>query len=601
MIALNLSPAGLRLRRAAVLVPAAATVGVAGWLGVSIAAANGFSPLELVALPLLLACFAWVALSAWTAVAGFMLAVTDRHPVSLRREDSLADVGVPSKRVAILLPIYNEDVGPFYDRLRRMVASLVATGCADRFDFFVLSDTRDPQVQAAEEHGWHALVAERAGGPGVYYRQRADNAGRKAGNISDWVRNWGGGYESMIVLDADSVMAGETMVGLAALMERHPRAGIIQTFSVIVGQRTFFGRVLQFAHRLYGPVLALGAAFWHGPDANYFGHNAILRVGAFAAHCGLPKLSGPPPFGGDVLSHDFVEAACMRRGGWEVWSLPDIGGSFEEMPADLLSFAGRDRRWVQGNLQHLRILGAAGFTAMSRFHLITGALAYAMSMVWLLMLIAATGIALERALMTHQFFPEGPSLFPVWPVARNAEIRLLLGLSLLGLFMPRLLGLAATLLSRARRRGFGGAWRVTAGALIESVTTTAAAPSLMLFHASFVLAITAGRAVGWEAQPRGATSVSWSAAIRACAPQAWVGAGWLILVSLAAPDFLGWIAPVVAGLLLVVPFVVLSSRAGTAGFLRNHGVLTIPEEQHAAMPGSESGIVAPAWRDAPLA
>ena len=118
-------------------------------------------------------------------------------------------------------------------------------------------------------------------------------------------------------------------------------------------------------------------------EANYYGHNAILRVSAFAPCCRLPVLSGRPPLGGEILSHDFVEAAYLRRGGWYCWILPELRGSYEEVPTNLLDYAVRDRRWVQGNLQHARLIGEPGLHWMSRLHLGMGIFAYLASPLWL--------------------------------------------------------------------------------------------------------------------------------------------------------------------------------------------------------------------------
>src|SRR5690606_1977055 len=136
-------------------------------------------------------------------------------------------------------------------------------------------------------------------------------------------------------LDADSIMSGETLLTLVRTMQATPRAGIIQTVPMPVGQQTMFGRFVQFAARLYSPMLATGLSFWQVGEANYWGHNAIIRIAPFMKHCGLPVLTGEPPLGGEILSHDFVEAAFMRRGNWHVYLLPDLEGSYEGLPANI--------------------------------------------------------------------------------------------------------------------------------------------------------------------------------------------------------------------------------------------------------------------------
>src|SRR6201999_2471868 len=154
-------------------------------------------------------------------------------------------------------------------------------------------------------------------------------------------------------------------------------------------------RMQQFASSVYGPVFSAGLAWLQGPDGNYWGHNAIMRVRAFMAHGGLPRLPGKPPFGGEIMSHDFVEAALLVRAGWQVWMAPDLGGSFEAPPPSIVDHLKRDRRWCQGNLQHLRILFAQGLKMPSRLHLAMGIMSYLSSPLWLLLLIVS-GIDMLR-------------------------------------------------------------------------------------------------------------------------------------------------------------------------------------------------------------
>ena len=191
-------------------------------------------------------------------------------------------------------------------------------GSDDHFDYFLLSDTTDPDVWVAEERALVALRDRLRGKGKVYYRHRRKNLNRKAGNIADFVTRWGGAYPNMVVLDADSLMTAHSVVSLAAAMEDDPDAGIIQTLPLIINRNTLFARLQQFAARIHGPIIASGLAVWMGRDGNYWGHNAIIRTAAFAAHCGLPDLRGRPPLGGHILSHDFVEAALIRRAGYAV-------------------------------------------------------------------------------------------------------------------------------------------------------------------------------------------------------------------------------------------------------------------------------------------
>ncbi|MEZ5785713.1 MAG: glucans biosynthesis glucosyltransferase MdoH [Xanthobacteraceae bacterium] len=335
------------------------------------------------------------------------------HP----RHRPLGAVADLSSRTALLLPTYNEDARRLMSRLQAIYESVEATGQGDRFDFFVLSDTTDPDIWIAEEIAFFAL-REQVGETRLFYRRRAENTERKAGNIGEWVTGFGGRYAQMIVLDADSLMTGDTVVRLAAAMEAHPHVGLIQTFPVIVNGTTLFQRLQQFAGRVYGPLIAHGIAWWHGGDSNYWGHNAIIRNEAFAAFAGLPRLDGRKPIGGHILSHDFVEAALIRRGGYTVHIAPMLSGSYEEMPPSLTDYAIRDRRWCQGNLQHLGVLPARGLHWMSRLHLLTGIGSYITAPLWFVFLIVGILISLQAQFVRPEYFRV------VLPFFRNGRPRI---------------------------------------------------------------------------------------------------------------------------------------------------------------------------------
>ncbi len=260
--------------------------------------------------------------------------------------------------------------------------------------------------------------AARPARPGVrlFYRRRPLNTERKAGNIADWVRRWGGAYPQFLILDADSVMTGDSLVRLAAAMAAHPAVGLIQTLPTIANGNSLFARMQQFAGRVYGPVIAHGIAWWHGAEGNYWGHNAMIRTAAFAGQAGLPTLRGRKPFGGHILSHDFVEAALMRRGGWAVHMVPGLPGSYEESPPSLPDLAVRDRRWCQGNLQHIAVLPTRGLHWVSRMHLLTGIGSYITAPMWLLFILVGILISLQSRFIRPDYFPNGKALFPTWPI-----------------------------------------------------------------------------------------------------------------------------------------------------------------------------------------
>ena len=319
------------------------------------------------------------------------------------------------------MPICNEHVPTVFGGLAATIDSLVSTGESENFDVYVLSDTSDPDIRAAEHAAWSELagrIAADSDGESpalrVHYRWRQRRVKRKAGNVADFCRRWGAAYRYMVVLDADSVMTGECLTTLVRLMEAHPDAGIIQTAPRAVGHETLHGRVQQFSARAYGPLFTAGMRFWQLGESHYWGHNAILRMAPFMAHCALAPLPGEGPLSGEVMSHDFVEAALMRRAGWKVWVADEIDGSYEQVPPNLLAELQRDRRWCHGNLQNSRLMFEPRLHAVHRTAFLTGVLAYASSPLWLAFLLLSTLLFAQtrrqRPDLLHRAVPAVPDL-----------------------------------------------------------------------------------------------------------------------------------------------------------------------------------------------
>ncbi|SKA30274.1 membrane glycosyltransferase [Enhydrobacter aerosaccus] len=568
-----------RFRRALLFTLVVLTAALGGALMWIVVGSGGLTAMETALLVIFVPVFASVALSFWSGVFGFVLGVLRLHPISLsRRGPASGPMPVLRQKTAILIPVYNEDPVEVAARLDFTWRSLAATGQGAAFDFFVLSDTQDAATGAEEERTVMALRERLEAGDRISYRRRTPNTGKKAGNIAEWVAARGAGYAHMIIFDADSVMEGETLVRLAALMEANPRTGIIQTHIVPAGRETLFARVLQFSTRMTGAVLAMGNSFWHLGDSNYYGHNAILRVAAFAECCRLPVLSGKPPLGGEILSHDFVEAAFMRRGGWYVWLLPELHGSYEELPTNLLDYALRDRRWMQGNLQHARLLGTRGLHWVSRLHLGMGIFAYLASPLWLALLLLSTAIVIDQKLVGEIYFGPTRTLFPIWPRYHWAEIHGLLILTLVMLFGPKVLALGLRLASTRNARRFGGRLALVASFVGEIVFSTLLAPVMMLFHTSFMIDILMGNAVGWPPQARGDRGMAWRIALKRHVPHALLGIVAIAVLGEITPNYLPWIIPVVLGLIFSAPVAVLSSRRTAGVAARRLRVFVTPEE-----------------------
>ncbi|MBN9486834.1 MAG: glucans biosynthesis glucosyltransferase MdoH [Alphaproteobacteria bacterium] len=571
-----------RWRRRLLLLLLLATAGLGGGLMWTVVGTGDMSALQWALLAVFIPIFAWSALSFWCGAFGFILGVLRLHPVSLRRRGP-ANGPVPTlrQRTAILIPVYNEEPAEVLARLELTYRSLVETGQAEAFHFFVLSDTTDKAIAEEEQRAVAALGERLQLGERLSYRHRSPNTGKKAGNIAEWVSTRGPAYAHMIILDADSTMQGDALVRLAALMEASPRTGIIQTLIVPAGRETLFARALQFSTRLTGAVLAMGTSFWHVGESNYYGHNAILRVSAFAACCRLPVLSGRPPLGGEILSHDFVEAAFMRRGGWYVWLLPELHGSYEELPTNLLDYALRDRRWMQGNLQHARLLGAPGLHWMSRLHLALGIFAYLASPLWLAMLTLSSAIVVDRKLVGEIYFGPTRTLFPQWPNYHWPEIHGLLILTIVLLLGSKLLALMLRLASTRNARRFGGRIALILSFIGEVLFSTLLAPVMMLFHTTFLIDILLGNAVGWPPQARGDRGMAWRLALRRHIPHALLGLAALVVLVVLAPDYVPWVLPVVVGLVFSAPLAVLSSRRTMGLAARRYRVFVTPEERSA--------------------
>ena len=562
----------LLFRRLFIFVGTTLLTAAGGYEMYGVVKVGGVTVLEAMLLFFFLALLAWVAFSFMSAVAGFFVLLTRRYGgLAIDRDGPVPEL---SSRTAMLLPTYNEDPHDLMSRLRAMYESVVATGRGARFDWFLLSDTTDPDIWVREEMAFIALRRD-SGADRLYYRHRSDNTARKSGNIADWVRRFGAAYDHMIVLDADSLMAGDTIVRLVHAMESNPHAALIQTQPVIVNARSLFSRLQQFAGRVYGPIVASGSAWWHGPESNYWGHNAIIRVRAFAEDAGLPELRGRRPFGGHILSHDFVEAALMRRSGWAVHMAPELGGSFEEVPPSILDFAARDRRWCQGNLQHIAVLPVRGLHWVSRIHLLTGIGAYITAPMWLIFLILGLLISLQAHFIRPEYFPKGFSLFPTWPQQDPVLAAWVFAATMALLIVPKLLAYLALISRRAERHAFPGPIRVLVGILSETLLAALIAPSMMVFQSMAVTEIFLGRDAGWQVQRRSGGEIARREIYRKLiTPTLWGLLMGLCAYAVSLPLLL-WLSPVIAGLVLAIPLGLLTSRRfGPAG------LFATPEDYH---------------------
>jgi membrane glycosyltransferase len=561
------SPPGVWRRR---LILAAGTFALTALVALGpffLYARDGFDDVEALGMAVFLLLTTPIACWFMSAAMGLRVLLTGRE------QDDLAFAAhpqAPATRTALLMPLCNEDAQAALGRLADLDASLARLGVTDAFDVFVLSDS-GPAIAAAEETAFAGfrLHAHSA----AYYRRRQKNLERKAGNIADWVRRFGGAYDFMLVLDADSSLAGETVLRLVQAMEDNPRVGLIQTAPTIVGASTLFARISQFSVRMYGRVAAAGYAWWTGAESSYWGHNAILRVRAFAACAGLPILPGEKPYGGDILSHDVVEAALLRRGGWAVHVTAALDGSCEETPPTLLDFIRRDRRWCQGNLQHLQIVGCESLHPISRLQLVMGAIAYLSSPLWLVAL--ALGLAIE---LRH---PVDWASF--WYMLHPRVTPFMLG-SVLSAFLlvgPKLMGAALVMRRPRTRRAFGGGPAILKSVAAEMALSAALAPLFMVANTLSVALYLRGRDAGWRPQQREADGLAWADAFRAMRPQMLTGLAFSVALGF-RPDLALSFAPIVLPLLLAAPLAVLTSRRRAGEAFARRGLLATPDDERAS-------------------
>lgn len=527
------------------------------------------TPLQIVLIAMFAVNFGWIAMSATSAVAG-LLPLGRRH-----REPEEGQGG----RCALVMPVYNEDPARTTGGLYAMADELVAMGEGGRFEIFILSDTTDPAVWVVETAAVARLRDRLEGRMSVWYRHRHRNTDRKAGNVRDFVERWGGRYETMLVLDADSLMTGATIRTMRDAMAEDLTVGLLQTVPTLAGQDSLFARAQQFAGKVFGPVVARGLASWQGDDGNYWGHNAIIRTRAFAEACGLPHLPGRAPFGGSVLSHDFVEAALMRRAGWKVRMAPDLGGSWETSPPSLLDSAARDRRWAQGNIQHLAVIGTRGLAWPSRAHLAMGVMSYLSSPLWLLFITVGLVLIVQAQVLRPKYFTEAFQLFPTWPRFDAERMIWLFVFTMATLLVPKVIGLLRALCLREHVRSVGDALALLVGWCVEIVVSALLAPIMMLIQSRHVWEILIGRDAGWKLQRRDDGAIPFREAAARHAGHTVTG---LVIAAALYPfstTALAWLSPVLIGLSFSIPLSMASGSVTIGRGLRRLGLLRIPEER----------------------
>ena len=587
----GLTPAGLQptrllaRRRALVLALVAMTLGglAAGiW---RVLAAGGWQTSDVIIFATFLIGAPWTVMGLWNALLGLWALHGPRRlggglgaaAPFLETEDPDAPL---HSRVAVTICLRNEDPSRAFRRIRALRDSLDATGEGHRFDLFLLSDTDDPAIAAEEAR---LFAAHRAAlGPVAHYRRRESNEGWKAGNLRDFLRRWGADYPFFLPLDSDSLMDGPTVLRMLRIMEAHPRLGILQSLVVGAPSDSLFARIFQFGMRHGMRSYTAGAIWWHGEACAYWGHNALIRTAPFKAKCRLPVPPGEPPLGGHIMSHDQIEAALMRRAGYECRILPVETGSFEDNPPTLLEFIKRDHRWCNGNMQYWGLLGLPGLARMSRFQILAAVMMYLGAPAWMLMTLAAG---------SKVFTPENAGVDFAFGVAMFV---ILFSVSL----APKVAGWLDVALTPGGLRHYGGASRFAAGALTETLFSILMAPVAAFAVTVFQIGLLFGRTIKWSGQKRDLSAVGWGEAARIMWPQTLLGAALGAVIAWKAPAALPWASPMLAGLGLAIPFTVLTAAPTIGRAARRAGLCATPEE--VAPPPVLQALAAPAAEAEPM-
>jgi len=143
---------------------------------------------------------------------------------------------------ALVMPIYNEDPTRTAAGLQAMGEALLKIDAQRGFEIVVplrlhqrrCMDQRDDQrrqLRAFLERDHAGLVSA----PWL-------NIARQIRNIEDFVTRWGGRYDHMIVLDADSLIDAPTLKRLVQAMRADPKLGFCKPRRNSSAAKTFFAR-----------------------------------------------------------------------------------------------------------------------------------------------------------------------------------------------------------------------------------------------------------------------------------------------------------------------------------------------------------------------
>lgn len=566
-----LAPSGADMgrRRALFAVLVVATMAALLWATAIVLSPGGLGFFDLVFLAMFAITLPWTVIGFWNAVIGFLIMRLARDPLGAVNPPAACIRGDEpvTASVALLMCIRNEMPERVIRNLEAMLGGIVASGNAARFHVYVLSDTGEPAIAEAEEKEFAAMASAWRERVAITYRRRTLNTGFKAGNIRDFCERWGKEHELAVTLDADSFMTAGAVLRLVRIMQASPELGILQSLVVGLPSTSAFARLFQFGMRLGMRSYTTGATWWQGDCGPYWGHNAVFRIAPFYAHCHLPPLPDDAMFGGQVLSHDQIEAVLMRRAGWHVRVMPVEDESWEENPPTLVEFVRRDLRWCQGNMQYWHFLGLPDLKFVSRYQLVFALLMFLGSPAWIAMLLIGT-LAAAGAGQLSDIVRPGPGIalflivFVMW-------------------FTPKYSTVVDVLTRTEARRGFGGTAWFFLGVLIETLFSILLVPVMWFGHTVFLAGLLFGRRIGWIGQTRDDHAVPWALAARQFWPQTLLGTAALALLAATHPAAIPFAFFIAGGLALSIPLAVVTASPSVGGTLARIKLCGLPEERDA--------------------
>jgi membrane glycosyltransferase len=529
-------------------------------------AANTPLVVRIVLLVLFALTLPWMVVGFWNAIIGLVLCQCFKDPgaVVLPASMQVSDSAPLTHSTAILLCIRNESPARLIRNLQVMLDGLVNDRLATHFHVYVLSDTNEATIATEEQACFAALRLQWIGQIEITYRCRDTNVGYKAGNIADFCQHWGKDHDFALVLDADSFMASSAIARLVRMMQANPRLGILQGLVIGLPSSSAFTRLFQYGMRLGMRSYTMGSAWWQADCGPYWGHNALIRLAPFIAHCDLPTLQSRTGEPKPILSHDLVEAILMRRAGYEVRIYPSEDASWEENPPTLTEYIRRDLRWCEGNLQYVHLLGLKNLQPVSRMQLVLAIAMFFGSPAWIgLILICTIAIGMSAT----------PSAF----VDMSALSTLLLA-TLVMWYLPKIAGALDVLLRTAESKRFGGRWRFSFSLFLEMLFSLLMTPIAWLNHTIFIIGLAFGKKGGWTGQTRDDHSVSVAQALVQCWPHTLLGLVLTGLLYFTHPETLAYGLLFFGGLVFSIPLLVLTSQPWLGRFMIRHRLLALPEE-----------------------